>query len=103
MHWTSGWTTPGGGFGRFALKAQTNVVGSNIALSGVNIELDGNTGEGVLTFAGDGRKTLQGTLAADRLDLTPYVSTARVLTGSDRSGTRRLTVLDGFGTASMSI
>jgi AsmA protein len=96
LHWTSDWTTPGGGFGRFALKAQTNVVGGNIALSGVNIELDGNTGEGVLTFAGDGRKTLQGTLAADRLDLTPYVSTARVLTGSDRSGNRRLTVLDGF-------
>jgi AsmA protein len=76
LRWTSDWTTPGGGFGRFALKAQTNVVGSNIALSGVNIELDGNAGEGVLTFAGDGRKTLQGTLAADRLDLTPYVSTA---------------------------
>ena len=56
---------PGGGFGRFALKAQTNVVGSTIGLSGVNIELDGNAGEGVLTLANDGRQTLQGTLAAE--------------------------------------
>jgi AsmA protein len=96
LHWTSDWTTPGGGFGRFALKAQTNVVGSNIALSGVNIELDGNTGEGVLTLAGDGRKTLQGTLAAERLDLTPYISTARVLAGGDRNWNRRMIVLDGF-------
>ena len=38
---------PSGGFGRFALKAQTNVAGGNIALSGVNVELDGNAGEGV--------------------------------------------------------
>jgi AsmA protein len=95
LNWTSYWSTPGGGFGRFALKAQTNVVGNNISLSGVNIELDGNAGEGVLTFAGDGRKTLQGTLAVERLDLTPYVSTARELTGGERS-TRRLMVLDGF-------
>jgi AsmA protein len=96
LHWSSDWTTPGGGFGRFALKAQTNVVGSNISLSGVNIELDGNAGEGVLTIAGDGRKTLQGTLAADKLDLTPYISTARVLTGGDRNWNRHLLVLDGF-------
>jgi AsmA protein len=103
LHWTSDWTTPGGGFGRFALKAQTNVVGSNISLSGVNIELDGNAGEGVLTFAGDGRKTLQGTLAADRLDLTPYISTARELTGSDRNWNRHLIVLDGFNGADVDL
>jgi AsmA protein len=71
LRWATDWAIPSGGFGRFALKAQTNVVGSTIALSGVNIELDGNVGEGVLTLTGDGRKTLQGTLAADALDLTP--------------------------------
>jgi AsmA protein len=75
---------PGGGFGHFAIKAQTNVVGGTIALSGVNVELDGNSAEGVLTFATDGRQTLQGTLAADTLDLTPYVSTVRLLTGNQR-------------------
>lgn len=75
---------PGGGFGRFAIKAQTNVVGGTIGLSSVNVELDGNSAEGVLTFATDGRQTLQGTLASDKLDLTPYVSTVRLLTTNQR-------------------
>ena len=87
---------PGGGFGRFALKAQTNVVGGTIGLSGVNIELDGNAGEGVLTFATDGRQTLQGTLAAETLDLTPYVSTIRLLTSGQRDWDRQPIGLDGL-------
>lgn len=82
--WTGQQPLPGGGFGRFAIKAQTNVVGGTIALSGVNVELDGNTAEGVLTFATDGRKTLQGTLAADTLNLSPYVSTVRLLKSDQR-------------------
>ena len=60
LRWAADRTPPGGGFGRFALKAQTNVAGGNIALSGVNVELDGNVGEGVLTFAADGRQTAAG-------------------------------------------
>jgi len=43
----------------------------------VNIELDGNTAEGVLTYAADGRRTLQGNACADNLDVTPYLSTIR--------------------------
>ena len=82
--WTGQQPLPGGGFGHFAIKAQTNVVGGTIGLSGVNVELDGNAAEGVLTFATDGRQTLQGTLAADTLDLTPYVSTVRLLTANQR-------------------
>jgi AsmA protein len=69
--WTGQQPLPGGGFGRFSIKAQTSVAGGTIGLSGVNVELDGNTAEGVLTFATDGRKTLQGTLATETLDLTP--------------------------------
>jgi AsmA protein len=76
--WAGQKPPPGGGFGRFAIKAKTNVLGGTISLSSVNVELDGNSAEGVLTFAADGRQTLQGTLAADTLDLTPYVSTIRV-------------------------
>ncbi len=87
---------PGGGFGRFALKAQTNVVGGTIALSAVNLELDGNTAEGVLTFATDGRQTLQGTLASGELDLTPYVSAIRLLTTNDREWSRAPITLDGL-------
>ena len=94
--WTGQRPLPGGGFGRFAIKAQTNVVGGNIGLSGVNVELDGNTAEGVLTFATDGRKTLQGTLASDNLDLTPYVSTVRLLTTNQREWSNGRISLEGL-------
>ena len=67
----------------------------------VNVELDGNVAEGVLTFATDGRQTLQGTLAADELDLTPYVSTVRLLTSNERDWNRVPLALDGL-TASIS-
>jgi AsmA protein len=83
--WTGHTPLPGGGFGHFAIKAQTNIVGGTISLTGVNVELDGNTAEGVLTFVTDGRHTLQGTLATDTLDLTPYVSTVRLLTANQRA------------------
>jgi AsmA protein len=86
----------GGGFGPFALKATTNISGGTIALSGVNVELDGNVAEGVLAFATDGRQTLQGTLAADELDLTPYVSTIRLLTNNDHDWNRVPLVTDGL-------
>ncbi len=94
--WTGQQPLPGGGFGRFAIKAQTNIVGGNIGLSSVNVELDGNTAEGVLTFATDGRKTLQGTLASDTLDLSPYVSTVRLLTTNQREWNSARISLDGL-------
>jgi AsmA protein len=94
--WTGQKPLPGGGFGRFAIKAQTTVVGGTIGLSGVNVDLDGNTAEGVLTFATDGRQTLQGTLAADTLDVTPYVSTVRLLTANQREWTQTRIGLDGL-------
>jgi AsmA protein len=103
LRWAAYWISPSGGFGRFALKAQTNVVGANISLSSVNVELDGNAGEGVLTFAGDGRKTLQGTLAVEGLDLTPYVSTARMLTDRDHNWSRRQIALDGLNTVDVDL
>jgi AsmA protein len=86
----------GSGFGRFALKAKTNVSGGTIALSTVNVELDGNVAEGVLAFATDGRQTLQGTLAANELDLTPYVATIRLLTNNERDWNRGALALDGL-------
>jgi AsmA protein len=94
LHWAGQQTPPGGGFGRFALKAQTNVVGGTIGLSSVNVELDGNTGEGVLAF--DGRQTLQGTLATEGLDLTPYVSTVRLLTSGERGWDSKPIALEGL-------
>src|SRR6185312_11200619 len=82
LQWTGQTPPGGGGFGRFALKARANVVGASIALTNVNVELDGNVAEGVMTYANNGRQSLQATLAADTLDFTPYVSTFRLLAGS---------------------
>jgi AsmA protein len=94
--WAGQQPLPGGGFGHFAIKAQTSVVGGTIGLSGVNVELDGNSAEGVLTFATDGRQTLQGTLAADTLDLTPYISTVRLLTANQLEWNNGRIKLDGL-------
>src|ERR1700710_2423851 len=87
----TGQAPPGsGGFGRFALKARANVVGPSIALTNVNVELDGNVAEGVMTYANNGRQTLQATLAADTLDFTPYISTFRLLASGARDWNRQL-------------
>jgi AsmA protein len=80
LRWAGERAPVGGGFGRFALKAHANVVGGTVSLSNANVELDGNVGEGVLAF--DGRRTVQGTLAAEGLDLTPYASSLRLLGGA---------------------
>ena len=74
-----------------------------IALTGANLELDGNVAEGVLTFAADGRQTLQGTLAVDHLDLTPYLSTLRLLTAADREWSRTRLDLDGLSTVDLDL
>jgi AsmA protein len=94
--WAANKQLPGGGFNRFSMKAKTNLVGSTLALSSVDIEIDGNAAEGVLTFASDGRKTLQGTLAAEGLNLTPYVSTMRLLAGDDREWNAMPIALDNL-------
>jgi AsmA protein len=90
LQWTGQAPPGGGGFGRFALKARANVVGGAIALTNVNVELDGNVAEGVMTYSNNGRQTLQATLAADALDFTPYISTFRALAGGARDWNRQL-------------
>jgi len=96
LRWTGDTPLPGGGFGRFSLKAKANMVGGAMALSGVNLELDGNAAEGVLTYAANGRRTWQGQLAAEALDLTPYVSTIRLLTTNAREWDRMPIGLEGL-------
>jgi len=95
LRWATDQSTSGPGFQRFSLKAQTSVAGRNIALSKVNLELDGNSGEGGLTYVADGRKTLQGTLAVEGLNLTPYMSAFRFL-NADRSWSRVPLELEGL-------
>ena len=95
LEWTGSKPLPGGGFEHFALKADTNVVGGTIALSGVNLELDNNRAEGVMAFAVDGRRTLQGTLAAETLDLRPYISALRFVSSDQREWSDSRISLDG--------
>jgi AsmA protein len=101
LRWT-GQAPPGtGGFGRFALRARANVVGPSIALTNVNVELDGNTAEGVMTYANNGRQTLQATLAADALDFTPYISTFRLLASGAHDWNRQLFDLNPLSTTDL--
>jgi AsmA protein len=103
LQWT-GQPPPGaGGFGRFALKARANVVGASIALTNVNVELDGNVAEGVMTYANNGRQTLQATLAADALDFTPYISTFRLLASGARDWNRQLFDLNALLTTDLDV
>jgi AsmA protein len=103
LRWT-GQAPPGsGGFGRFALKARANVVGGSVALTNVNVELDGNVAEGVMTYVNNGRQSLQATLAADALDFTPYISTFRLLASGARDWNRQLFDLDSLSTTDLDI
>jgi AsmA protein len=101
LQWT-GQPVPGGdGFGRFALKARANVVGASVALTNVNVELDGNVAEGVMTYSNNTRQTLQATLAADALDFTPYISTFRLLASGARDWNRQLFDLNALSSTDL--
>lgn len=101
LRWTGQPQPASGGFGRFVLKARANVVGASIALTNVNVELDGNAAEGVMTYANNGRQMLQATLAADALDFTPYISTFRLLASGARDWNRQLFDLNGLSTTDL--
>jgi AsmA protein len=96
IRWSDGKELPLGGFGRFALRAQSQMSGGVLSLNGVNVELDDNRAEGALTVAVDEHRAVQGTLAADALDLTPYVSGIHLLAPNDRNWDHVPISLDGF-------
>jgi AsmA protein len=95
LRWADTSQLPFGGFGRFALRAHSSISGGVISLSSVNVELDGNMAEGVITLSTDHR-TVQGTLAADALDLTPYVSGIHIMAANARSWDQLPIALDGL-------
>jgi len=101
LRWTGQTPLGAGGFGRFALRARANVVGASIALTNVNVELDGNAAEGVMTYSNNGRQTLQATLAADALDFTPYISTFRLLANGARDWNRQMFDLKALSTTDL--
>ena len=86
----------GNGFNKFMLKATIKAGAGAAALSPVNIELDGNAAEGVLSYTFGQRRNLQGTLAAENIDLTPYISTFQVLANNARDWNRSPLSLDGM-------
>jgi AsmA protein len=96
LRWTGKRRVPFGGFQRFALRAQSDVSNGTVSLTNVNVELDGNRAEGVLTLGTDGNRAVQGTLAADSLDLTPYVKGARLMATNERTWDRLPIALDGL-------
>jgi AsmA protein len=96
MRWTGKSKVPFGGFGRFALRAQSTIGGGVVSLANVNVELDGNTAEGVLTLSSGDHRMVQGTLAADALDLTPYVTGMRLLAANERKWDQLPIALDGL-------
>jgi AsmA protein len=93
----------GAGFGRFSLKARAEATETSIALTNVNVDLDGNVAEGVMTYGSDGRQTLQGTLAAEGLDVTPYISTVRMMAGGSRDWNRQPFDLRGLSTSDLDL
>ncbi|HTV35783.1 MAG TPA: AsmA family protein [Xanthobacteraceae bacterium] len=96
LFWTGNSKVPFGGFKRFALRAQSSVGNGTISLTDVNVELDGNRAEGVLTLAADDHRAVQGTLAADTLDLTTYVAGTRLMATDERTWDRLPITLDGL-------
>ena len=96
LYWTSSSRVPFGGFEHFALRAQSSVENDAVSLTDVDVELDGNKAEGVLTLAVDGHRAVQGTLAADALNLTPYVSGVRLTATNEHAWDRLPIALDGL-------
>jgi len=102
LHWTDARRLPFGGFGHFALKGHSSISGGAVSLSNVNVELDGNTAEGVITLSTD-RRTVQGTLAADTLDVTPYVSGVHLLAANERNWDQLPITLNGFSDSDLDL
>jgi len=96
LQWRGDRSLPTGGLGSFALKARAAINGRSIALSNLNVELDGNVAEGVLSYATTGRQILQGTLAVEKLNLGPYVSTFRFIAENTQDWDQRSLMLDWF-------
>lgn len=89
LRWTGHDLPTGGGFGRFSLKSRASLIAGALALTDVNVDLDGNVAEGVMSYGGDGRQTVQGTLATEALDVTPYISALRMMAGGARDWNRQ--------------
>ncbi len=96
MRWAGRDVPSGSGLGPFSVKAKTSLNTGNWALSGVNLDIDGNIAEGVLAVTTEPRVTVKGTLAAEQVDLTPYVASVEILRASERDWSRSTIAVDGL-------
>lgn len=82
-----------GGFGRFAFGAHLSAHAKEIALTPAYVEMDGNRSEGGLSVKLDGdRPLVEGTFAADALNITPYGRVSMTGPGGHEWDHRRLDV-----------
>ena len=102
LRWTDARRLPFGGFGHFALRGHSSMSGGAVSLSNVNVELDGNMAEGVITLSTD-RRTVQGTLAADTLDVTPYLSGVHFLAANERNWDQLPITLNGMSESDLDL
>jgi AsmA protein len=102
LRWTDARRLPFGGFGHFALRGHSSMSGGAVSLSNVNVELDGNMAEGVITLSTD-RRTVQGTLAADTLDVTPYLSGMHFLAANERNWDQLPITLNGMSDSDLDL
>ena len=102
LRWTDARRLPFGGFGHFALRGHSSMSGGAVSLSNVNVELDGNMAEGVITLSTD-RRIVQGTLAADTLDVTPYLSGVHFLAANERNWDQLPITLNGMSESDLDL
>jgi AsmA protein len=93
--WLTSEVEAGATFGAFRLDADMNMLDTTIDLTDLQLSLDGNEAEGVLTLDLDGyqngdtntgRPALQGTLDFARFDLSAYIDTIRPTTTAEAPG-----------------
>lgn len=78
IEWTGTPMGPGAILGAASIDGAARWAGRAISFETATVELDGNRAEGALSFVlTDTRPAVEGTIASERLDLTPYVEAAR--------------------------
>ncbi|WP_029002407.1 AsmA family protein [Azorhizobium doebereinerae] len=93
MDWVRQPTPTTGGFGRFSFGAHLSAHAKEIALTPAYVEMDGNRSEGGLTVKLDGARPLvEGTFAADALNITPYGRLSLTASGGHDWDHKRLDV-----------
>jgi len=78
IEWMGAPIDTGAILGAGSVAGKINWLGPSVSISDATIELDGNVAEGAISATiSNGLSSLQGTVAFDSLDLSPYIEAAR--------------------------